>query len=222
MLNYAQFKNFYRHYSPLVWAVLFCIALLSGRVAVTQTKVYLFLAFNLFLAFLPFVFSYRLRADRPSLLNLAKALLCILFLPNAPYIFTDLFHLREGHESLLWLDTLLIGSFAWAGLLFYFYSLQNLERFMRPIFSNGFIQVVLGFISFLSGFGIYIGRYLRFNSWDILSNPFSLFYEMLQIFVQPVENKLAWAITLSYGLFLVVVYQGFRLKKLQQPVWVGE
>ncbi len=210
MRKNPRLLQFYKLYKPLILATFFATGVLMYRLFHTQSMVFTFLSWNLFLAALPFVFSFRLKAHRPAVLNGAKLALCLLFLPNAPYIVTDLFHLKAGFTNLLWLDTLLIGSFAWTGLLFYFYSLQNIERFLKLYLKPFGVRLFSLGICFLSGFGIYLGRYLRFNSWDILSSPLSLFYEMAQIVLNPSQHKLAWAVTFFYGLFLLIIYSGFK------------
>lgn len=203
------FATLLRSYRPLWFSVLFSVVLITGRVIYTGELTLVFLIWNLFLAFLPFVFSRRLRLHRPGSLNLGKLLLCLLFLPNAPYILTDLFHLKGRGYDLLWFDTLLIANFAWTGLLFYFYSLRHLQKFMQPLFGKNFIAGVLIALSMLNGFGIYIGRYLRFNSWDILTQPFSLVHEIAALFLQPWVHPQAWGMTVLYGIFLYLGYWQF-------------
>lgn len=208
-------KCLFRAYRPLWFSMLFCALLITGRVIYTGEITFVFLVWNLFLAFLPFVFSWRLKLERPGLLNLGKLLLCLLFLPNAPYILTDLFHLRTQTYDLIWFDTLLIANFAWCGLLFYFFSLRHLQKFMQPLFSKNFIAGALILLSMLNGFGIYIGRYLRFNSWDILTQPFALAREMAALILQPWVHPQAWGITVLYGIFLYLGYWQFSsIKKL--------
>ncbi len=201
----------------LLYSVVFSALLLFARIIYTGEFTFAFLVWNLFLAFLPLIFSYRLNLERPTKLNLLKAILCLLFLPNAPYIITDLFHIQSGITLMLWFDTLLIASFAWGGMLCFFYSLRNIENFLQPMFSKRFIKAVILMLSFSSGFGIYIGRFLRFNSWDVVQQPFHLISNILQIVLHPTVHPRAWVFTLLYGLFLYIVYQPFKTKSLIEP-----
>lgn len=194
-------------YKPLLPSFGFAVLLLTFRLSVTGSISFVFLMWNLFLAFLPLLFSHRLRLSRPGLRNLIKLSLCVLFLPNAPYIITDLFHLRHSISNWLWFDTLLIASFAWCGLLCYFYTLKNIEHFLNEIFSRTFVLIALSILHFLCAFGMYIGRYMRFNSWDIVSNPLYLASEISHILFHPMQHQRAWGMTLLYGLFLWVVYK---------------
>lgn len=101
---------------------LFCFAISIFRFVYTDTKVFLFLNWNLFLAFVPWAVS-SLMMLRPKLRQskwMFALLLCmwLLFFPNAPYILTDLFHLHISSSMPVWFDLVLILSFAWTGLLF--------------------------------------------------------------------------------------------------------
>jgi uncharacterized membrane protein len=119
---------------------------------------------------------------------------------------------------MLWLDTLLISAFAWSGMLFFFYSLRNIQHFMQAIFTNRTTQLVVLFLCFLSGFGIYIGRFLRFNSWDIVSDPLVLVFEISQLLLHPFSHPRAWGVTLLYGVFLYLVYTQFKPQAIERSV----
>jgi uncharacterized membrane protein len=138
--------------------------------------------------------------------------LCVwlLFLPNAPYIITDLLHLKVSTTHLLWLDILVVNAFALNGLLVFFLSLTDmkilLNRFLNPSKTNYLIV----FILFLCGFGVYLGRFLRYNSWEILQNPLSLFNDITDIIFYPKLHLEAWLFTILFGIFLSVGYWIFK------------
>ena len=69
-------------------------------------------------------------------------------------------------------------------------------------------------VMWLSAFGIYIGRFLRFNSWDVIMNPFALAGEILDLVIHPLRNGFAWGMTLCYAIFMTLVY--FTIKKLNE------
>lgn len=194
----------------LFLSAIFSLALSLARLVYLQNVAYLFLVWNLFLAFIPFFISefVLLKKGRP-LFTVSLATVCIAFLPNAPYMLTDLFHLRFHSGPGIWYDTLLISSYAWVGLMLFFKTLQNLncrvENTLQPLLR---LALLLGLI-FMCAFGIYLGRYLRFNSWDVLGSPVYLFREIFRHFIHPLGHARAWGMTLSYGVFLSLAYFSF-------------
>jgi len=123
------------------------------RVFLSHSDMFLFLNWNLFLAFIPWFFSTIILVkpnlhDR-KLLILVLLLLWLLFFPNAPYILTDLFHLTEELSMPIWFDLIMILAFAWTGLLFGFVSLFNIELFMKKYISKRLVPVISVFLLFL-------------------------------------------------------------------------
>ncbi len=126
----------------------------------------------------------------------------------------------------LWFDLVLILSFAWVGLMFGFMSLWDIEKILKSyvsqsrlkrFFSAGLaIPVVSSFLLFIGSFGIYLGRYLRWNSWDIIAEPFALIYDIGDRFINPFAHPQTWGVTLFMGLFLNVVYWSLRLVKYRK------
>ncbi|WP_417589772.1 DUF1361 domain-containing protein [Owenweeksia hongkongensis] len=195
----------------IVFSIILCMALITARVLYTSSILYLFLVWNLILAGIPYLLSEKLKTrNRMKLSTISLSVLLILFLPNAPYITTDLFHLRGNFGDSIWYDTLLILSFAWSGLLLFFHSLNNINAFMRQWLPHGKRVLLLVAIILLCAYGIYIGRYLRFNSWDVVSNPFSLLSQMLDHVMNPFSHPRTWGMTLLYGAFLGLSYLSFR------------
>lgn len=189
-------------------------ALIAVRVALTGQWLFVFLLWNLFLAALPFGMSAALHlAARPprALLLLAVGVVWLLFFPNAPYLVTDLFHLEPRPGVPYWYDLALIVSCAWNGLMLAFASLLDMHALVRQRLGFwagwGFATLALG----LSAFGVYLGRYLRFNSWDILSNPFTLFYDIMQRILHPFHNWQTWGVTVVFWAFLLIAYATVRL-----------
>ncbi|MEL7376198.1 MAG: DUF1361 domain-containing protein [Bacteroidota bacterium] len=194
-----------------------CFSLSLVRVYYTESRTYLFLNWNLFLAFIPWALSSWLTI-RPKLAKSWLALLPVLgawllFFPNAPYILTDLYHLKPRFGAPVWYDLILILSFAWTGLMFGFLSLIDLEEILaRKLPKWGVILSTVALL-FLSAFGIYLGRYLRWNSWDILTQPFGLFADIGDRFVNPREHPRTWGVTIFMGFFLNMLYWSFRLTR---------
>lgn len=189
---------------------LFCAALFFGRMQHSGHSTYRFLLWNLFLAWIPLGFAALANRFRPISRHLLLLLPCLaswlLFLPNAPYILTDLVHLRARSGVPLWFDILLILSFAVHGLLLGLASChevhQVLKRRMKPLFA--WTLLVGAFIA--SAYGVYLGRFLRWNSWDILSQPEALLHDVLRPILHPFQNKEVIAMTLGFGVFMFLCY----------------
>ena len=159
----------------LVAASLLCLLTLEVRTHRTGDDFYRFLAWNLFLAWVPFVFAvgaYLRARSRITPSAVVLGVLWLLFFPNAPYLLTDFIHLGAGGPRVpLWYDALMLSSFAWTALILGFasvYLVQSVvERFFGSIWS--WLVVVAAFS--LGSFGVYLGRFMRFNSWDALLHP---------------------------------------------------
>lgn len=204
--------NRFKTISLLTIAIGLSIVLLMIRMKLTHSFFYLFLVWNLFLAVIPFAITTYL-ASVPKLNKYAMFLwfgTWLLFLPNAPYIITDLLHLRISATSLLWLDVLVINAFALNGLILFYYSLLEMKTILSQYLNNKKLRLLLITIPFISGFGVYLGRFLRYNSWEILSNPKYLFVDILNIAIQPFENKEAWLFTILFGAFLAIGFWMFN------------
>ena len=196
--------------------VLFCFGFSTFRYVYSETKTFLFLNWNLFLAFIPWALT-SIAVIKPVLCKSKITIfillgLWLLFFPNAPYILTDLFHLRlKGLSMPIWFDLALILSFAWTGLMFGFLSLLDIEaitgKYIKPVYTI-LLSILLLFIG---SFGVYIGRYLRWNSWDIITEPFKLIYDIGDRIINPFEHTRTWGMTITMGIFLSIVYLSFRL-----------
>lgn len=188
----------------------FCFSLSVVRYFVTDTPVFLFLNWNLFLAIIPWLISsamIAMPALRENKFLLAGLILTwILFFPNSPYILTDLFHLRVRAHAPIWFDLVVILSFAWAGLVFGFQSLSDIEHLVRDKMKPWLINVTSSLLLFLGAFGVYIGRYLRWNSWDIIDNPIALMSEVGERIINPFSHPQTWGMTILMGIFLNMIY----------------
>jgi uncharacterized membrane protein len=208
----------------LLFSCAFSCALVLARVMITGYNTYLFLIWNLILAYIPYAITSWLTGKINVLENKVKLIAVLfawlLFIPNAFYIITDLFHLDEFDAAPRWFDLLLIFSFAWNGLLLGMLSLRKVELIIQVISGRHFSLFMVLAVMWLNAFGIYIGRYLRYNSWDIIMQPFSLFGEMLEILMHPLHNKLEWGMIGVYTLFMTVVY--FTLKKMNEQSLINK
>lgn len=192
----------------LILMTLFCFSLSLFRYYISETKVFLFLNWNLFLAWIPFfISSFLVIFKIRSKLSLAVAItVWILFFPNSPYILTDLFHLRSRNAVPIWYDLVVILSYAWTGLFCGFISLLDIEKLLSDYFKKLTINIITVLFLFLTSFGVYLGRFLRWNSWDVLSNPFGLFNDVLVRIVYPMDYTKTWGVTVLMGVMLNFMY----------------
>lgn len=192
----------------LILMTLFCFSLSLFRYYISETKVFLFLNWNLFLAWIPFfISSFLVIFKIRSKLSLVVAItVWILFFPNSPYILTDLFHLRSRNAVPIWYDLVVILSYAWTGLFCGFISLLDIEKLLSDYFKKPTINIITVLFLFLTSFGVYLGRFLRWNSWDVLSNPFGLFNDVLVRIVYPMDYTKTWGVTVLMGVMLNFMY----------------
>lgn len=187
----------------------FCLALLVARMQRTGSEDYEFLAWNLFLAWVPFVFALALydswRRGRLGA-SLAFGGLWLLFLPNAPYILTDLIHLGTIYGAPLWFDAGMIAAFAFTGLVLGLGSLFLVQLVLTGAFGPRLGWALsLGVIPVCS-VGIYVGRFLRLNSWDALTDPHLLAGPMWQFLADPLGAGRFIAVTVLFTGFLTLGY----------------
>jgi uncharacterized membrane protein len=200
-----------RHKSALFGVLLaWCAALVAFRVLRTGSGYYLFLIWNLFLACVPLMLSRLLRKahDRrvTDIAQLAIAAMWLLFLPNAPYLFTDFVHLHPSTPLLYWYDLTLLLSCAGTGLLLGYSSLFDVHVIATERFGHryGWAAVIIA-LSF-SGYGIYLGRVQRWNSWDVFANPSGLFGSIADFLLNPSQHLHVYALS---GLFSVALLLGY-------------
>jgi uncharacterized membrane protein len=192
------------------------IVLIIARVLIFDSSYFIYLLWNIFLAVLPFVVSTILlrRADMNKLskpLFVLGGIVWLLLLPNAPYIVTDLIHIGRGHGVPILYDTFLLFSSAWLGLMLFMHSLSHIEAIMTIMYSKRIAAIKIPSIIFLTSIGIYIGRYLRFNSWDVFADP-SFFGDTWRTVVHPVHFVEACLFILPCFFFLYLSYRAWKTR----------
>jgi uncharacterized membrane protein len=182
--------------------------MLAFRASHYDSPRYMFLAWNLILAGIPFAISQWLALfpPRTNLAFIAFACFWLLFFPNAPYIMTDLMHLREHPPVPLWFDLILLLSFAWNGLMLGFLSLLEMQGQTDIRFGRIAGWLLVAAASVLGAFGIYLGRYLRWNSWDAITQPAALLSDIAAHIADPIEFTRMAGVTLGFALFLLLGY----------------
>ncbi len=199
----------------LALSIAFSISLLAIRVLYTGNDAYVFYIWNIFLAIIPFLCSRKLITQ--TRMNVRSILLIggwLLFFPNAPYLVTDLFHFTARSGSPAWFDMILVTSASWNGLVLGIISLLQVEYFLKAHFREKKVRAISYLFILLCGYGIYLGRFLRFNSWDIVTNPHSLFSSIYHSILHPLQHTGTWAFTLIFSCLLGIVYS--MAKQMQQ------
>lgn len=188
----------------------FCLILYITRIVFTGSLSYFFLNWNLFLAAVPWIISHIIYSNEEiktrKLLILPLLFLWVLFLPNAPYILTDLFHLKNQKIMPLWFDWLMILAYGLTGLSFGIYSIKIFENIISKTVNILKRKLIISLLLFLVSFGVFIGRYLRWNSWDFISNPLPLFSDLAERVLNPFHYPGTWGMTILYGILLNILY----------------
>jgi uncharacterized membrane protein len=206
---------------PILLSSLLAVSLLAGRVYLSRSLTYVFLGWNLFLAWIPYVSSlwavylHQRYPDRWWYLLLPGAF-WLIFFPNAPYIVTDFLHLRARAPIPLWYDVGLLSVFTWTGLFLAVFSLRAMQvlvkRYLGFVASWLFVLGALG----LGGFGVYIGRFLRWNSWDLLFHPRSVLTDLAIQLIDPWDYPRLVGVTLVFAALLLVCYLALTAAPLRE------
>jgi len=203
--------------------MLFIGALIGARILYTGEMMFLFLVWNIFLAWIPFVISgyfmeYRLKAGWKQVILFCSWL---IFFPNALYIITDFVHLPSDGNVPVYYDIIVLFAASFVGLMMALISLFRAENLLRSYFSAKIIYILVPLIIFLGSFGVYLGRFQRWNSWNVLNDPLALASDILANCIHPVEHAKTWAVTLLLTTFFSIIYfllrnisfQGINMKE---------
>lgn len=188
-----------------------CVAVVIARIAWTGKIRYGFLAWNLFLAWLPLVFAVLARENyrtdnRPGWRFLCFSAAWLLFFPNAPYIFTDLIHLTNRYFVHFWVDLAVILSCAFTGLVLGFVSLYLMQSIVTRMVGCAAGWVFVASAAGLCSFGIYLGRFLRFNSWDVIAKPAELYQGISSVASGDIAHPHPFAFLALFATFLFIAY----------------
>ena len=191
-------------------AIAWCVVLWTARARATSSDQHFYLVYNLALAAIPLIVATLAIRIAPGCPRTAWLLLIVwlAFFPNAPYLLTDLIHLRPHSDCPLWFDWLLFVSMAGAGWLVGMVSLAQVHHHLRArlpaVAANA---IILGVVA-LSAFGIYLGRFLRWNSWDVVTRPGHLLGELSSMVLNPFDHPRMLAYSFGVAVVLGLSYFG--------------
>jgi len=197
--------------AALTFASATCFALVVARIVWTGNIRYTFLVWNVFLAWLPLMFAilaedHFQEGKRPGWRLLGMSAAWLLFFPNAPYIFTDLVHLTNRFFPHFWVDLTIVLSCAFTGLILGFVSLYLMQsivtRMLGRVAGWAFVAAAAG----LGSFGIYLGRFLRFNSWDVIAKPGKLVESISSVATGQTGQPHQFAFLALFATFLFIAY----------------
>ena len=187
------------------------LLLFGLRVAGADNNQYWFMFWNLFLAWMPVLFAWTLvdRLKSQSWKEPVPVLLSVLwlgFLPNSFYLMSDLVHLQSTGDIGLLFDIVLFLSFIWNGLLAGIISIVMVHRQLVKRISADFTTLIIASVLLVNSFALYLGRSLRWNTWDLLANPAGLLFDVSERIIHPLSHPQAFLTTLTFFVLLGSIY----------------
>lgn len=193
----------------------FIVAIVALRIIATGAWSCAFLIWNLALAIIPLWFAQKAISTPGRKARYIYAALWILFLPNATYLVTDLIHLPQGKSFQVYYDLVMLFSAAAYGVYVGLLSIRFIMARIRKYIPRTVELIIVPILLLACGYGMYLGRVERWNSWDVLTNPIRLLADIYADFRHPFRNANAWCITWLfatslYGLYLLFVPGAYR------------
>ena len=167
------------------WLIVLALSAWGARALLVGPS-FTWLLWNLFLAVCPWLLSSWLVTRPRSWLGFATAFAAwLLLLPNAPYLLTDLIHLKARPPVPMWFDVLLLATFAWAGCLVGWDSLSQVHAQLRTRCSPALASALIVVAVLLCGVGVFLGRFERLNSWELVTDPLQVAMTASEALLQP-------------------------------------
>jgi uncharacterized membrane protein len=202
----------------IIIIALLAISLVVFRDIIFGSHSFDWLPWNIFLAFIPFaISSFLLWLDNQKKLDRAIFIIGIifwlLFIPNTIYIVTDLIHVGVVRSVPVLYDAFVIFSSAWVGLYLGLYSIFHINQILKKRFSKNVTEILLLIMMLFISLGIYLGRFLRFNSWDVFGYPGPLFKTVFQTFFDRNNLKAELMYLVLFTIFTYLFYKAFKHTK---------
>jgi len=201
----------------LIILLIFSIILNILRIVIWDKYSFVYILWNIFLAIVPFVISYTLlkinnRKRLSKLVFFCFFIIWLIFIPNSPYILTDFIHLGEIRIIPVLYDAILLFVSAYVGIMFGVYSIKHIENILKTMYSTKISFSIVTLIVFIMSFGVYVGRFLRFNSWDMFAKPV-IFINGIKEILQDSDLLIeSFLYTLLFFSFIFIFYLSQRNK----------
>ncbi len=197
----------------LFWVSVISIVALHIRNLIIGDSKYNFLLWNLFLGFVPLLVAWlvqRFESVLPVVVFWAGCAFWLLFYPNAPYMISDFIHVDRSESYVLY-DALMIFNIAILSTFYGLYSLKIVQNVVAKRYSLKLANIVVGASIVLAAFGVYLGRVLRLNSWDVFTKPLETFRIILEHLFPFSENPQTWSLVVIFSalqVFLLILVYG--------------
>lgn len=205
-------KTHIPHLQSLTLGLIAVVLCICFRVWYVGSLQYLFLIWNIFLACIPyFVVILLSLITFPRYIQYFLFSIWFLFLPNAPYVITDFIHLRYKTQDQYWIDIIMFFSSAVFSLVIGVIALEEGRKILQRISSRWFTRVVIILAVMLSGFGVYLGRFPRFNSWHLFTRPSDLVGSLYEHGVTVITQRGSLTFVLLFTTLFGISYWCYRL-----------
>lgn len=188
-----------------------CLVMFLARFFVTGTVRFAFVPENLALAWLALIFAWALSVQLKtkalaSWQNISLSLLWLLFLPNTWYVLTDFVHAQSTGQISQMFDIVLISTLVFAGFTLGFTSLFIVHKQLLKRWRYSLAHLAIGAVLLSASFAIYLGRDLRWNSWDIVTNPGGIILNVSDRIIDPFGHPRALNVTVLFFVLLSTLY----------------
>jgi len=173
-----------------------------------------FLNWNLLLAWLPLLFAvwlvrYLRSSSWISWSGAGLTLLWLGFLPNSFYLVTDFIHLDYANPTQVLYYVMMLFAFGLTGMLLGFFSLYLVHRELLKRLKTTNAHLWIGVVLLLCSFAVYLGRYLRWSTWDIVLHPIGVVFDVSDRIINPVAYGQTFQVTALFFILLVGTYFAF-------------
>lgn len=200
--------------------LLMATMLILGRIILFHSFSLVYMFWNLFLACIAFMISSILllhqhegKLTKP--LFVIGGIFWLLFLPNSFYLITDLIHMGYGRSVPIFYDVFMLFSAGLAGVLIGIYSMLHIDKVLNSRYSKNTSFIIITIIMFLTSFGMYLGRFLRFNSWDMFTVPHVLLKQTFELIAHPARNIGAYGYITLFFFFIAISYNAWKESDLK-------
>jgi uncharacterized membrane protein len=187
------------------------VALFVGGAVRTHSTMYGYLAWNLFLAWVPFLITlWLLKILRTHLWSSWQAIvmtvLWLSFLPNSFYLISDLTHLEDMPHVYFLYDATMFASFVINGVILGYISLYLVHSELVRRLTKRWGNILAAVILLLCSYAVYLGHILRWNTWDILLNPAGVLVDISDPILHPRADASAFLTTITFFALLSTTY----------------